>query len=196
MNYKLIKTYPDSPELGYISKPKISKEKTGHYWSGSWFEPEDYPEFWEPCANLEYFKDFKYIKFLKDFDYAHQGEVFKIKYIDFEPISSNYWITYTLGGFRIIGYNPTSYSGYRENEDFIFLTEKEVFNNEKSVNIQDIKKSVVELQTYFVNIQKNAEMCQHNYFSIDARLYSEKEKVWSSNALLKINNLFKNLLND
>ena len=55
MNYKLIKTYPGSPKLGYISKPK-TPELLGHYWSGSWFDPADYPEFWEAIMDTEKIK--------------------------------------------------------------------------------------------------------------------------------------------
>lgn len=39
MKYKLIKKYPNSPELGFIS------DKTMYF-------PQDYPEFWEECVEL------------------------------------------------------------------------------------------------------------------------------------------------
>lgn len=42
--YKLIKIYPGSPDVGFISKPK---EDQYHYWNHCWFVPSDYPEFWE-----------------------------------------------------------------------------------------------------------------------------------------------------
>jgi len=55
-NYKLIKKLPfeDSPEIGYISKPKLINDEYGHYWNNSCFKPEKYPEFWEPITKKEY----------------------------------------------------------------------------------------------------------------------------------------------
>lgn len=52
MNYKLIKIFPGSPELGYISKTKDSNVLDGHYWMGQWFNPKDYPEFWEEVVEV------------------------------------------------------------------------------------------------------------------------------------------------
>lgn len=45
--YKLIKEYPGSPKLGYISKSHVDAPDNAHYWDHIWFNPEDYPEFWE-----------------------------------------------------------------------------------------------------------------------------------------------------
>ena len=47
MKYKLIKKLPfeNSPTIGYISTPKL--EDGSHYWNHNWFQPENYPEFWE-----------------------------------------------------------------------------------------------------------------------------------------------------
>ena len=52
VKYKLIKTLPfeNSPELGYISKPTHPKEPL-HYWMGIWFNPKNYPEFWEEVVD-------------------------------------------------------------------------------------------------------------------------------------------------
>lgn len=53
--YKLIKKLPfeNSPEIGYISKPTIQKDYA-HYWNHNWFQPEDYPEFWEKVVEKDY----------------------------------------------------------------------------------------------------------------------------------------------
>ena len=49
MKYKLIKLLPfeNSPKIGYISSPNPLVEDKVHYWNGNWFNPENYPEFWE-----------------------------------------------------------------------------------------------------------------------------------------------------
>lgn len=63
--YRLIKKYPGSPELGYISKPHIAAPDNAHYWNHTWFYPTDYPEYWEEVKEPEYeilelIQDFKY----------------------------------------------------------------------------------------------------------------------------------------
>ena len=49
MKYKLIKLLPfeNSPKIGYISEPHCTQKDGAHYWNGLWFNPENYPEFWE-----------------------------------------------------------------------------------------------------------------------------------------------------
>lgn len=56
MNYLLKKCYPGSPELGYISKPKGQTAGDGydHYWNNTWFDPINYPEFWEEIDDNVY----------------------------------------------------------------------------------------------------------------------------------------------
>lgn len=61
--YKLIKEYPGSPELGYISKPKFDSDPS-HYWSGNWFHPEDFPEFWGEVVE----KDYEILSFISNRD--------------------------------------------------------------------------------------------------------------------------------
>jgi hypothetical protein len=53
-NYKLIKKLPfeNSPEIGYISKPTREKDNV-HYWNHNWFQPKDYPEYWEKVKEWE-----------------------------------------------------------------------------------------------------------------------------------------------
>ncbi|MEX0597645.1 MAG: hypothetical protein WD512_14225 [Candidatus Paceibacterota bacterium] len=51
MKYRLIKEYPGSPELGYISK---AKQGTEHYWMGSWYNPSDYPEYWTEVKEVDH----------------------------------------------------------------------------------------------------------------------------------------------
>ena len=49
MKYKLIKLLPfeNSPRIGYTSEPHLSQKDEDHYWNGLWFNPENYPEFWQ-----------------------------------------------------------------------------------------------------------------------------------------------------
>lgn len=61
--YKLIREYPGSPKLGKILKPKIEIENNNtnnYYWEGSWFNPENYPEFWQLMVE----KDYEILKFI------------------------------------------------------------------------------------------------------------------------------------
>jgi hypothetical protein len=53
--YKLIKKLPfeNSPEIGYISEQKYPSD-VSHYWCGSWFNPKNYPEFWELVVKKSY----------------------------------------------------------------------------------------------------------------------------------------------
>jgi hypothetical protein len=56
MKYKLIKLLPfeNSPKIGYISQPHLSQKDEDHYWNGLWFNPENYPEFWQPVVEKNY----------------------------------------------------------------------------------------------------------------------------------------------
>lgn len=56
VRYELIKKYPGSPELGYVSLPKTEENKktNNHYYSGSWFDPSLFPEFWKKVEQVDY----------------------------------------------------------------------------------------------------------------------------------------------
>ena len=56
MKYKLIKLLPfeNSPKIGYISEPHCTQKDGAHYWNGLWFNPENYPEFWELVVEKDY----------------------------------------------------------------------------------------------------------------------------------------------
>lgn len=56
MKYKLIKLLPfeNSPRIGYTSEPHLSQKDEDHYWNGLWFNPENYPEFWELVVEKDY----------------------------------------------------------------------------------------------------------------------------------------------
>ena len=54
---KLIRTYPGSPKLGTILTPKTDVENTNtnnFYWEGSWFNPNDFCDFWEEVIEKGY----------------------------------------------------------------------------------------------------------------------------------------------
>ena len=57
MKYKLIKLLPfeNSPKIGYISEPHCTQKDGAHYWNGLWFNPENYPEFWEKAEEYIYY---------------------------------------------------------------------------------------------------------------------------------------------
>lgn len=67
-NYKLIKELPfmNSPQIGYISKPK---DNSLHYWNHNWFDPVDYPEYWEKVEE----KDYQILSFYRK-DIAGKGD--------------------------------------------------------------------------------------------------------------------------
>jgi len=55
--FKLIKTYPGSPKVGTVLAPKVDKENpstNNYYWEGSWFNPNDFCEFWEEVFEQNY----------------------------------------------------------------------------------------------------------------------------------------------
>ena len=56
MKYKLIKLLPfeNSPKIGYISSPNPLVKDKVHYWNGNWFNPKNYPEFWEEVVEKDY----------------------------------------------------------------------------------------------------------------------------------------------
>lgn len=56
MKYKLIKLLPfeNSPRIGYLSQPHLSQKDEDHYWNGLWFNPKNYPEFWELVVEKDY----------------------------------------------------------------------------------------------------------------------------------------------
>jgi hypothetical protein len=48
--FKLIKEYPGSPKLGTVLTPKVDKgndNTNNFYWEGSWFNPNEFTEYWE-----------------------------------------------------------------------------------------------------------------------------------------------------
>ena len=54
---KLIRKYPGSPNLGTVITAKVDKENNNtnnFYWEGSWFNPNDFPEFWEEIVEPDY----------------------------------------------------------------------------------------------------------------------------------------------
>ena len=58
--FKLIKEYPGSPELGYVLKP-LNNNTNQYYFRSQYIKPEDYPEFWEKVIEKDYeILSFKY----------------------------------------------------------------------------------------------------------------------------------------
>jgi hypothetical protein len=55
--YRLVKEYPGSPKLATELTPKVDKENTdtnNFYWEGSWFNPNDFSEYWEEVLQKDY----------------------------------------------------------------------------------------------------------------------------------------------
>lgn len=71
--YKLIKCYPGCPDLGYITKPHTKGDEGSHYWMGSWFNPQDFPEFWEEIIEIP-----EYVKVLEDMFPLRKGDICKV----------------------------------------------------------------------------------------------------------------------
>jgi len=59
MNFKCKKIYPGGPDIGYVSKPHATTNDTPdcHYYRHNWFNPAEFPEFWdevkEPMVTTE-----------------------------------------------------------------------------------------------------------------------------------------------
>jgi hypothetical protein len=55
--YKLKEKYPGSPEIGKILEPKVDIRDfntNNYYWEGTWFNPKDFPNFWEEVVEDNY----------------------------------------------------------------------------------------------------------------------------------------------
>lgn len=55
--FKLIQIYPGSPKLGTVLTPKVDEENTNtnnFYSEGSWFNPNDFSEYWEEVIEKDY----------------------------------------------------------------------------------------------------------------------------------------------
>ena len=101
MKYKLIKLLPfeNSPKIGYISEPHCTQKDGAHYWNHNWFNPENYPEFWEEVIEkvkiplfttedgVNIFKDdtFYYVKFTQyNMTVGKPFEIVRGDYLSFE----------------------------------------------------------------------------------------------------------------
>ncbi len=82
--YRLIKKYPGSPELGYISKPHIDVPDNAHYWNHTWFYPTDYPEYWEEVKEPEY----EILELIQDFKC--------------QPYNTNIWKLQSDGKYTLV----------------------------------------------------------------------------------------------
>jgi len=72
--YKLVKIYPGSPALGTISSSRqCGTDKTMHYFSGVWFDPKAYPDYWEKVIE----KDYEILSFIcnQNFNNLKYGEI-------------------------------------------------------------------------------------------------------------------------
>lgn len=52
--FKLIKKFPGGPDLGHIAKQHVEEDDGSYYWCGNWFNPQDFPEFWEEIVPKTY----------------------------------------------------------------------------------------------------------------------------------------------
>jgi hypothetical protein len=119
--YKLIKEYPGSPKLATELTPKVDKENTdtnNFYWEGSWFNPNDFSEYWEEVLQKDYeilrtcpiVGTIYSVKRLSDGEVFTVGDIIKVRshgsnkrideieIIENEPsYSDGIWFQYTLG---------------------------------------------------------------------------------------------------
>jgi hypothetical protein len=119
--FKLIKEYPGSPKLATELTPKVDKENTdtnNFYWEGSWFNPNDFSEYWEEVLQKDYeilrtcpiVGTIYSVKRLSDGEVFTVGDIIKVRshgsnnrideieIIENEPsYSDGIWFQYTLG---------------------------------------------------------------------------------------------------
>jgi hypothetical protein len=119
--FKLIKEYPGSPKLATELTPKVDKENTdtnNFYWEGSWFNPNDFSEFWEEVLQKDYeilrtcpiVGTIYSVKRLSDGEVFTVGDIIKVRshgsnkrideieIIENEPsYSDGIWFQYALG---------------------------------------------------------------------------------------------------
>ena len=102
MKYKLIKLLPfeNSPKIGYTSQSHLSQKDKVHYWNGNWFNPENYPEFWEKVVE----KDYEILSLI-------EGD-------KFYTVDSNFEIQSTFGGEDEV---DNAWSSKEKAEEYILL---------------------------------------------------------------------------
>jgi hypothetical protein len=95
--YKLIKEYPGSPDIGYVSQPKVEKNveyTDNHYYSGTWFDPSKFPEYWNPI------EDFEILSFCGTESHPVPGFIVKIKNGKLDSDTLNLPLSHYLEGTR------------------------------------------------------------------------------------------------
>src|SRR5690606_35349096 len=97
--YKLIKEYPGSPKVGYISKPKINNAINSHYWMGRWFNPAEYPELWEEVVERNW--EILSLSGILNIETVRvKGPNDLYYHLDSDPLTLEYLLS-DVGGYRI-----------------------------------------------------------------------------------------------
>lgn len=93
--YKLIKEYPGSRKIGFIIKPHLTLDPSpgDYYDQGSWFDPSQFPEFWEEVVQ----KDYEILSFKE----IQSGEIYTDCYGVYESHLNSY-LEYVKNGVDII----------------------------------------------------------------------------------------------
>lgn len=118
--YKLIKEYPGSPKLGTELTPKVDKENSNtnnFYWEGSWFNPNDFSEYWKEVIEKDYEilisrvvpQEILSVKRLSDGEVFSVGDLIKTPYTKCTPIvrfqnpeGNEYFIEISSGFTRLL----------------------------------------------------------------------------------------------
>lgn len=90
--YKLVKEYPGSPKIGYISQKTHDNDL--HYYKGITFDPSAYPDYWEKIVE----KDYKVLSLISTRDdktiitYENGGGVYGAGFFESVYKSVDYWV--------------------------------------------------------------------------------------------------------
>lgn len=143
--FKLIKELPfeNSPKLGYIST--TIRTDGVHYWNNNWYNPENYPEFWQEIVEKEYeILSFKFDNKILYFDkienyFIYQPfDGYKHRTLDFLLKNSNTYKIHSVkrlsdGEIFTVGdyvklhthLNPCSIDGFYIKNNFLMVTTRE-----------------------------------------------------------------------
>ena len=121
MKYKLIKLLPfeNSPRIGYTSEPHLSQKDEDHYWNGLWFNPENYPEFWEEVVEKDY--EILSLSFTNNFCYLQKNGEYAYR--------NTYNTTSTLKDYLSAGWKIHSVKRLSDSEIFTIGDKVVGYNN-------------------------------------------------------------------
>lgn len=122
--YKLIETYPGSPDIGYELRPS-SEGILRYYWK-TWFDPEQYPKNWEKVIEKEYE--------ILSFKNKDNGMTY------FKDSSGTFSTKNSNGGLTTVGFRSLEYCmSYYTPTSVKRLSDEEVFSIGDKVRISKLQ---------------------------------------------------------